>query len=84
MCCLQEVRWRGQGALFVDIRSRRYELWWSGNRNGIGGVEILVKGELCKKVVEVRRKSDCNGAGFCGGSYKNCMSVCYPGGKIRV
>ena len=24
MCCLQDVRWRGQGAQFVGIRRRRY------------------------------------------------------------
>ena len=26
VCCLQEVRWRGQGA---RIQGRRYKLWWS-------------------------------------------------------
>ena len=52
MCCLQEVRWRGQGARFVGCRGRRYKLWWSGNND-----EILVK-ELCEKAVEIRRKSD--------------------------
>ena len=58
MCCLQEVGWRGQGARFVDCRGRRSKLWWSGNNNGIGGVGILVKEELCEKVVEVSGKSD--------------------------
>ena len=57
MCCLQEVRWRGQGARFVGCRGRRFKLWWYGNNDGIG-VGILVKEELSKKVVEVRRKSD--------------------------
>ena len=57
MCCLQEVRWRGQGAQFV-CRCRRYKLWWSGNNYETGGVASLVKVELCEKVVEVRRKSD--------------------------
>ena len=56
MCCLQKVRCRGQRARFVSITSRTYELWWSEN-DGIKGVEILVKEELCQKVVEVRRKS---------------------------
>ena len=27
-------------------------LWWSGYSDGIREVEILVKAELCKKVVE--------------------------------
>ena len=58
MCCLQEVRWRGQGARLVGCRGRRYKLWWSGNNDGIGGVGILVKEGLCEKVLEVRRKSD--------------------------
>ena len=43
MCCLQKVRWRGQGARFVGCRGRRYKLWWSGNNDGIGGVGILLK-----------------------------------------
>ena len=53
MRCLQEVRWRGQGARFVGCRGRRYKLWWSGNNDEIERVEILVKQELCVKVVEV-------------------------------
>ena len=58
MCCLQEERGRGQGARFIGIRGSRYKLWWSRNNDGIEGVGILVIEELCKKVVEVRRKSD--------------------------
>ena len=66
MCCLQEVRLRGQGARFVGVNGRRYKLWWSGITDRIGGVGFLVKEELCKKVVEVQRKnelSDGNRAG---------------------
>ena len=37
---------------------RRYKLWWSGNDAGFGGVGILVKEEISRNVVEVRRKSD--------------------------
>ena len=53
VCCLQEVRWRGQGAQFMGVKGRRYKLWWSGNSDGTGGVGVLVKEELCEKVVEV-------------------------------
>ena len=56
MCCLEEVRWSGQGDRFVGIRDRRYQLWWSGSNDGIGVVTILVKEELFEKIVEVRRK----------------------------
>ena len=42
----------------MGVKGRRYKLWWSGNSDGTGGVRVLVKEELCEKVVEVRRKSD--------------------------
>ena len=38
MCCLQEVRWRGQGARMLGMKVRRYKLWWSGKVDGLGGV----------------------------------------------
>ena len=41
MCCLQEVRWRGQGVRFIGCRGKRCQLWWSGNNHEIGGVGIL-------------------------------------------
>ena len=57
-CCLQEVRWREQGVRFVGVKGRRYKLWWSGNSDGMEAVGVLVKEELCEKVVEVQRKRD--------------------------
>ena len=38
VCCLQNVRWRGQGVLFMDAKGRRYKLWWSGNSDGTRGL----------------------------------------------
>ena len=58
VCCLQEVRWRGEGARFFGVKGKRYKLWWCGNDDKIGGVGILVKEDLCEKVVEVRRRCD--------------------------
>ena len=58
LCAGRLVRWRGQGARFLGMKGRRYKLWWSGNSDGTGGVGVLVKEELCEKVVEVRRRSD--------------------------
>ena len=58
VCCIQEVRWKGQGARFVGASGQRYKMWWSGNDAGFGGVGILVKEEISGNVVEVRRKSD--------------------------
>ena len=53
MCCLQEVRGRGKGARILGLKTRRYKLWWSGE-DGVGGVGVMVKEELCEKVVKVR------------------------------
>ena len=58
VCCLQEVRWKGEGARFFGVKGRRCKLWWCGNDVKIGGEGILVKEELCEKVVEVRRRCD--------------------------
>ena len=58
VCCLQEVRWRGEGARFIDVKGKRCKLWWCGNDDKAGGVGILVKEELCENVVEVRRRCD--------------------------
>ena len=58
MCCLQEVIWIGQGDRMLRMKGRIYEQWWSGKGDGVGGVRVMVKEELCEKVVEVRRVSD--------------------------
>ena len=42
----------------LGMNERRYELWWSVNVDGVGGIGVMVKEELCKKVVDVRRVSD--------------------------
>ena len=34
VCCLQEVRWRGQAA---GMKGRRYILWWSEKGDEVGG-----------------------------------------------
>ena len=40
------------------MNGRRYKLWWSGKGDGVGGVGVMVKEELCDEVVEVRGVSD--------------------------
>ena len=54
LCCLQEIRWRGQGARFLGVKGTRYKLWWSGNSDGTGGVGSF--GE------EGAMRKDCGGA----------------------
>ena len=46
VCCLLEVRWRGQGARMLSMKGRRYKLWWCGKGDGIGCVGVMVKEEL--------------------------------------
>ena len=58
ICCIQEVRWRGMSSKFVGSSGKRFELWWSGNEDKIGGVGILVTEDLCINVVEINRISD--------------------------
>ena len=73
MCCLQAVRYRGKGVRMlgdkgggglekemelVVVWKRRWSWWWSGKGDGVGGVGVMVKEELCGKVLEVRRISD--------------------------
>ena len=58
VCCLQEVRWRGQCAMMLAMKGRRHKLWRSGKGDGVGGVGAMVKEELCEKVVEVKGVRD--------------------------
>ena len=60
LCCLQEVRWRGEGARFFGVKRRRYKLWWCGNDDKTEAwVGCIGKfKELCENVVEVRRRCD--------------------------
>ena len=55
--CLHEVRWRGQAARMFGMKGR-HKLWWSGKEDGVGGVGVMVKKEVCEKVVEVRMVRD--------------------------
>ena len=42
VCCLQEVRWRGQGVRSLGMKQRRYMLL-SGKGDEFGGVGVMVK-----------------------------------------
>ena len=53
VCCIQEARWKGQGARFVGNLGQRYKLRWSENEAGFKGVGILVKEEISRNVVIV-------------------------------
>ena len=58
VCCLQEVRWGGVGSRMLGMKGRKCKLWCSLNGDGVGGVGVMVKEELCEKVLGVRIVSD--------------------------
>ena len=57
IACLQEVRYKGQGARVLG-GGERYKFWWSGGERGERGVGILVKEEHVEDVIEVVRIDD--------------------------
>ncbi len=62
LCCLQETRWKGG---LVPTQNRMltgkdscYKLFWAGNKEGSGGVGILLAERWVPNVFEVARVSD--------------------------
>jgi exonuclease III len=57
-CCVQESRWKGEGARFLGGDGRKYKFYWKGGEVGVSGVGVVVAEKYVDKVVEVRRVSD--------------------------
>ena len=57
-CCVQETRWKGEGARLLSGEGIRYKLFWKESERGMGGVGIFAAKQYIDKVVEVRRVSD--------------------------
>ena len=53
-CCLQESRWKGGGAREMG----EYKCFWSGDKEGAGGVAVLVARKWQEEVTEVKRVSE--------------------------
>ena len=81
--CIQEVRWRGQGARFMGTSGRRYKLCWLGNDAGSGEVGSLMKEEIFGNVVEVRRKKRQSNGGCANLSRKVMRIICAHGHKAE-
>ena len=58
VCCIQEVRYRGESARLITGKNNRCKLFWSGNDRGQGGVGIMVAEKLVKDIMKVVRVSD--------------------------
>ena len=55
ICCVQEVRWKGQGARMIG---NGFKFLWSGSSKAVNGVGVIVANWLIGKIVEVERYSD--------------------------
>ena len=42
----------------LGMEGTRCKLWWSAKGDGVSGVGVMVKEELCEKVVEARKMSE--------------------------
>ena len=55
ICCVQEVRWKGQGARMIG---NGFKFLWSWSSKAVNGVGVIVANWLNGKIVEVERYSD--------------------------
>ena len=55
ICCVQEVRWKGEGARMIG---NGFKFLWSGSSKAVNGVGVIVVNWLIGKIVEVERYSD--------------------------
>jgi exonuclease III len=53
-CCLQETRWKGDGATLLGKKGAMYKFLWAGGKEGLAGVGILVAEKWIEKVIEVK------------------------------
>ena len=58
ICCVQEVRYKGDGARTLGVNEEKHKLWYSGGRQGLHGVGIMVRQDLVDNVLKIERFSD--------------------------
>ena len=46
ICCVQEVRFRGDGTRFISGKDCKYKFFWVGNSNGTASVGIFIAEKL--------------------------------------
>ena len=54
ICCVQEVKYKGEGCRMFGDGEERYKFWWSGGK-GEDGVGILIREDLVEDVLQVDR-----------------------------
>ena len=55
ICCVQEMQYKGEGCMVFGEGEEGYKFLWIGERDKRGGVGILIREELVKEIVEVKR-----------------------------
>ena len=79
VCCIQEVRWKGEGSRALQ----GYKLIWKGNSEGTAGVGVLVASELVDRIIRVERISDshCCWPSHWWADYQGGLMLCTTGRK---
>ena len=54
VCCFQETKWKSGVRLF-SASECKYKMFWTGQKSAQCGVAIVIKEELAKEVLEVKR-----------------------------
>ena len=55
ICCVQETQYKGEGCTVFGEEEEGYKFSWMGEKDKRGGVWILIREELEKEIVEVKR-----------------------------
>ena len=58
ICCVQEVRWRGESARLIEGKYTIYKLFRVDNYQGSNGVGIFLAEKWIMKVFDIRRVSE--------------------------
>jgi len=58
ICCVQETQYKGEGCTVFGEGEESYKFYWKGEIDKRGGVGILIREELSKEVVEIKRITD--------------------------
>ena len=55
---MQEVRYKRDGARTFGLNEEKYKLWYSGSREGLYGVGIILRQDFIDNVLKIERFSD--------------------------
>ena len=56
ICCMQELRWRGESSRKIARRNLYFKFFWKENNFGTGGVGVLVADKWFEKVTLVVKR----------------------------